>query len=413
MRTAFDRKSVVAGSRGDRGGPTARVGEVEAVVADEHGERRRCRGRAPRAGRARRAPAGWTCRPRWPTTTGRAPTSSRDARGGGEPVAHDRPAARPSAGAARRWRPRARAPAGAPAASSCGLGGGDPVVDRGADGRGARSATSRSRTSRATPSVRPQQARRAPRAVRGRRARRRPTGSRRRRARRWSGAQRVEDVSGVRRSTRAAGPSQEGDDAAHPTEAYRWPHVRPRGPRTARHQRGRPPPPRPGLGGGGLDHHPDERLRAAAAHAARGRGRPARPPTAAISSASAAGEVHRPCRRPGRCAAPAGAGSWRRRPARRAARPARATTSSSCTAVSRPSPVVARSREDDVPALLAAERRGPRRPAPRARSGRRRGTSSDLDAVVAPCRGGSRGWPSRWRRRCPWRAGRGRGGRWR
>ena len=53
-------------------------------------------------------------------------------------------------------------------------------------------------------------------------------------------------------------------------------------------------------------------------------------------------------------------------------RPERCTTSSSTTPVSMPSPVVAWSAEDHVPALLATERVAAGAPAPRARSGRRR-----------------------------------------
>ena len=98
----------------------------------------------------------------------------------------------------------------------------------------------------------------------------------------------------------------------------------------------------------GLDHHPDERLGAA------------RPQQHAALVAELGGRRGRPRRRPrrrprlraggrGRCAAPAAAGSWRRRPARRAERPEWRTTSSSCTAVSRPSPVVARSPKITCP----------------------------------------------------------------
>ena len=85
--------------------------------------------------------------------------------------------------------------------------------------------------------------------------------------------------------------------------------------------------------------------------------------------------VGRRPRRPARCAAPAGAG---------ASPPARSASGDppahhhvgSCTPVSSPSPVVARCAEDHVARLLAAERRSRRRPARRARSGRRPGVST-------------------------------------
>ena len=300
-------EEVVAGPAGDEAGHRG-VGQIEAVVADEHGEPG-----AVAAAHLEAVEGGERL------LDGRADLDGRPgrfgshqlphARGGGEPVPHHRPQRVLQAGAARRWRPRACA---------------RPAH------RWRRAAPRWRRSSRAPRRRRPRcgwrrrgrgragrrrrwsaTGRRAPRAARPppRRRRRDPA----RRAPRWTALSGSRTSAGSR-STRAPGPRRrammphthrslpvssgapEGLDGGH----------QPSGRRLGR------------LGGGGLDHHADERLRAAPAHEDA-------PVIAELGlhrrdlARRAARRGPCPCPRPGRCAAPAGVGSWRRRPARRAA----------------------------------------------------------------------------------------------
>ena len=120
-----------------------------------------------------------------------------------------------------------------------------------------------------------------------------------------------------------------------------------------------------------LDHHPHQRLGPARPHQHPARRRRARASTAATRRRRAARATSGIGRRDrGRCAAPAAGASSPRRPGRRAAGPTGATRSASCTPVSRPSPVVARSRKMTWPDCSPPSD-SRRRRAPRARSGRR------------------------------------------
>ena len=331
-------EEVVAGPAGDEPGHRG-VGEVEAVVADEHGEpgavaaahlepveggERLLDRRADLDGRPRRVGS----------------HELAHARGGGQPVAHHRPerVLQPEQRgvgvlervpgrrtgrrrAAPRWRRSSRATAAPTAAVRVAT---LAVADEQGDAVGG-----------------PQQARRAPRAAL-RPPRAAATGSGASSAR-WTALSGSRTSAGSR-STRAPGPRRR----AMMPHTHRSLPVSSGGPEglDGGHQPGGRRLGR--LRGGGLDHHPHERLGAAPAHehapviAQLG----LRPPR---SRRRAGRRGPCPCRRPARCAAPAAAGSWRRRPARRAACPARWTASSSCTAVSRPSPVVARSAKMTCP----------------------------------------------------------------
>ena len=314
-----------------------------------------------------------------------------DARRGGEPVAR-----RPPTRASFRRSSAALASSSEPAAPGAPAGV-EPRLDARRSSR-RRSCADQRRSSSASgagraPAARRRRcraaARRAPRAARPRPRRAASTESAVVAARRWTARSGSRTVRGIERRRRRAG--RLGATAMMPhtpvDEAYR----RRLGPapdgRTSSRRRldgrrsavGRARRPRRSVGR--LDHHPHQRLGAARPHqhpavvAQLGLDRGDRPRRGARRRrcrCSATRTLRSTC---GSRVMAASASSAERAPGRRTQRRAAAPP------VSRPSPVVARSAEDHVPALLAAERAGPRRPAPRARSGRR----PALSTTSMPC----------------------------
>ena len=390
VRTAFDRNRWSPARAATRRATAGSV-EVEAVVADEHGEPG-----AVAAAHLEPVEGGERLLDR------RADLDGRPGRLGPHQLAHAArrweagrarpPTARPSGGAGPRWHPRACARPARPSASSWRLGGADPVVHR----RRRRPRCAWRRRGRARAGRRRRwcgAGRRAPRAAR--RPPRRPQRDRRPSSARWTALSGSRTSAGSR-ATRAPGPRRR----AMMPHTHRSLPVSSAGPE-------------------GLDgRRPGGRAAASAA-----------PAVGASTITRTSGSVPLPRTRT-RPWSPSSASH--RRDLRRPAAPARSmplsatpTLCSTCgsrvMAASASSPsgspgavhgveqlhggeeAVAGGGEvgeDDVPALLAAERQ--------ALVGQRLehvavadGHLEDLDAVLAHARAGSRGWPSRWRRPCP------------
>ena len=368
--------------------------------------------RGPRAGRGRTAPAASTCRPRWRPPPGAAGEVG-DRPGGAEPVADRWPSARPSA--------RTRRGVDVLELDDPQLVlGVEALVDR----PSSRPATRRRRSvdaGRQRAVVEQERGRpagpgAAGRPSRARRPRRRPASAASRRCR--SSARRAERRCAASATARAE-PPDDGDDPAHGHSGRARPRCRLTSPRRRRDDsrtmgaasgvaagsdvsatglgdRARRPRParsrprRPSVGVVGLDHDPHQGFGAAG---------PEQHPAGRPSSASAPTQLggHRGRRGRGSRSAtshvPQHLGQRVIASAARSARgrPARRTRSSSCRPVSRPSPVVARSAEDDVAATARRRGRTRRRRAPRARSGRRP-ASRPPRCPARPWPAGSRGW---------------------